>query len=286
MRLNIQDNNKNNIFSTILKQLKSFTSDITINCYKNNLYIQFLDNNHICLCEVSLSKKWFDIYNVNEEEILGLNTEILQKIIKCKNENDNILIEYHNNDDNLHIMFNNIDIDNSITKSFEVPLIELNSELINPSNNNENQADIKFESSSFFNLINELSMFSNRLDIDINEDEINMTSNGDSGKYTINVDIDKVEEFSIDEGAIITQSFNIRYFTLISTLSKICEYVNISVGEDSPMIILFNLDNKKEKDNKEEGEGEEEEEEEEEEEGEEECEPINFVRFFLAPIIV
>jgi proliferating cell nuclear antigen PCNA len=284
MRLNIEQSNKSTIFSTILKQLKSFTSDINIRFYKENFYIQFLDNNNICLCEVSLKNEWFDTYIVNDEELIGLNTEILQKIIKCKNDGDNIEINFHNNDDKIHFSFNNYNNDNSITKNFEVPLIDIDTQLIDVPNNTESQADIKFMSSTFFHLINELAMFSNILEFDVNETEIIMNSSGDQGKYCINVDIDKVEEFSIEEDAIINQSFSLRYFTLISSLSKISDYVNISIGENSPMIIMFNLDEVNNSDIVSVS-SEENEEDEDEDEDEEINQPNNFVRFFLAPIV-
>jgi proliferating cell nuclear antigen len=272
MKFNITDNKKSTIFSTIIKQLKSFTGDTNIYFYKDKFYIQFLDSNHICLCEIVLSKQWFDFYNSKQDDIIGLNTEILQKVIKCKQDNDHIEFNYHNNDDKLHISFHNMNEKNVIEKSFEVPLIDLNSELLNIPTDNESQTDIKISSNLFFHLINELALFSDTLTIDINENEINMISDGDSGKYNINVDIDKIEEFSIDEGALINASFSIKYFTMISSLSKISDFVNLSIGENKPMIIMFNIDDKdfnvSDSDS---------------EISANDDEPINFVRFFLAP---
>lgn len=277
MKLNINDNNKISIFSTIFKQLKNFTSDINIHFYNDKFYIQFLDNNHICLCETVLNKSWFDHYNVKNTETIGLNTDILQKIIKCKDDNDFIEFNYHNEDDRFHITFNNMDEQNSIQKSFDVPLVDLNSELLSIPNNNDSQTDIKMSSNIFFHLINELALFSDTLTLDINEEEIVMNSNGDSGKYSINVDIDKIEEFSIDEGAVINASFSIRYFTLISSLSKISQFVNLSIGEDCPMVIMFNLDENENINNNDSDT------ESETSNDDNNDLPTNYVRFFLAP---
>lgn len=276
MKLNLVDANKSIIFSNILKQLKSFTNDVNINFYKDKFYIQFLDTNHICLCELVLMKEWFNNYVVKDETHLGINTNILQKIIKCKGENDAIEIEYNTDADRMNMSFNNYDDKNIITKAFEVPLVEMDIDMLNIPENTESQADIKIQSSLFFHLINELALFSNNLNMEVNENEIYMNADGDSGKYSINVDIEKIEEFSIDEGANIKTTYSIKYFTLISNFSKISKYVNLSIGENTPIIITFNLDNCGVNDNDSLLNGTVIE--------DDDSEPENYIRFFLAPL--
>ena len=275
MRLVLVDNNKTVIFSNILKQLKSFTNDVCIHFKKDKFYIQFLDMNHVCLCELVLTKDWFNSYIVKEDDILGLNTTILQKIIKCKEEKDSIELEYSEDDDTMKLSFHNYDAKNIISKSFDVPLVELDTELLNIPDDTESEADIKIQSSIFFHLINELALFSNNLDMQISETKIVMNANGDSGKYSVNVDIEKIEEFSIDEGANIETSYSIKYFTLISNFAKISEYVNLSISENAPIIISFNLDNCGVKDSNSVVE---------ELIEEDDDEPENYIRFFLAPL--
>ena len=67
----------------IFRHLKGIVTDVNIVISKEKFYIQSMDSSHACLVEINIEASWFDNYEVDEDEVLGINSEILFKIIDC-----------------------------------------------------------------------------------------------------------------------------------------------------------------------------------------------------------
>ena len=65
-----------------------------------------MDSSHACLVEIKLTSGWFDKYTIKDDEVLGINSEILFKVIDCWKEGQEITIYTKKNNNNLFIDFN------------------------------------------------------------------------------------------------------------------------------------------------------------------------------------
>ena len=56
------------------------------------MYTQGMDNSHACLFELNLNNDWFNEYEIGEDETyrIGINCELLFKILNCLGEEQNI----------------------------------------------------------------------------------------------------------------------------------------------------------------------------------------------------
>ena len=94
----IQDKVKITKFATIFQYAKNFTESLTLYFSKDKMHIQAMDKAHVCLLDLHIQSTWFDLYEYDEEVeslFVGVNNELLYKIINTKQEQQQIKIEYH-----------------------------------------------------------------------------------------------------------------------------------------------------------------------------------------------
>ena len=88
-------------------------------------------------------------------------------------------------------------------KNFELPLINLETDIISVPQETEWDADFEIKSSVFQKLSHELVTFSDEVYLYCSEDTFSLSSEGDGGKYKININIDDLTCYSIDEECVI-----------------------------------------------------------------------------------
>jgi DNA polymerase III sliding clamp (beta) subunit (PCNA family) len=67
---------------TVLKKLNDYCIFI---CRVDELYVQTLDMNQICLCDLKISNDWFELYEGNDD-IISFDTSIVSKILSLYNK--------------------------------------------------------------------------------------------------------------------------------------------------------------------------------------------------------
>lgn len=282
--LKIDCEEKSDIFSNIFKNIKNFTTDVNINIQTDKFYTQFLDTNHICLGELELESGWFSEYDCDEDITLGINSEILTKILKCRGKNDNIEVKYNTNEnpDVLQISFFS-EVNKTLTKNYELPLMEIDTELIDIPKASQGQADIKMDTTLLSSLISELSSFGQDVSIKVTEENIIMETKEDGGKCKINIDIEKIEMFSIDEDTELDLCYSLKYISMIMGFSKVAKKIYFTLGEETPMMFQYSFDEESSKDDGDTSKEEQNNDDGDNDDGEEEFQSKSYIRMFLAP---
>ena len=57
----------------ILKVIKKSLTRRIFVFSKDEVYIQVMDNSHICLFDTHINRNWFEIYEVEDDEVISLN---------------------------------------------------------------------------------------------------------------------------------------------------------------------------------------------------------------------
>ena len=134
MNLEIQDCEKKNIFTKVLKYLTQFTSTVSIRCGKQNegtqdepkwvemFYIQGMDTSHVSLFELHLLHSWFNVFEVLQSVVFSLDIKLLAGILCFRDKEQNIKIELDDDGDKLYI---GLISEDSLNKEFQIPLIDL-----------------------------------------------------------------------------------------------------------------------------------------------------------------
>ena len=99
------------------------------------------------LFEIYLKESWFSEYEVDKQYSLGINCELVFKILNCLDENQNIKLEY-SDDDHLYITLYPRDGEQSITKEFQLPLVMMDNDIL-AIPDTDYSVDLKMVSSEF-----------------------------------------------------------------------------------------------------------------------------------------
>jgi proliferating cell nuclear antigen PCNA len=244
MHIEIHEKTKVEEFCCIFRDIKTFIEDVNIMFNSEKMYIQSMDSTHVMLLEVVLPNTWFDVYNVSEPITIGLKACFLQKIIKTRDKNQKIVwkMNMENDDDEcLHIHFYSDD-KTEFDKNFELPLIDIDSELLQIPDDNDDSGEIILSSEKFANLVSQLKDVGDILKFNVSEDCIIMSSeSSEKMKMQVKIEIDDITEFSIEENISICSSFSLRYIKDISAFYKISKFISLKITENKPMKFIYNL---------------------------------------------
>lgn len=242
---------------TIFSNLKRIVDNVMLIMDTDRLYIQEMNDTHACLVEVCLKSTWFDTFECDEHEKLGVNCHLLFKIIDCWKEGQTIQFSIKKNEDNLHINFEG---ENTISKAFVMPLMMLEHSPVTIPERDYN-VDFALKSSVFKELIAEHEIFSDNLNINCHDTHIIIEANGDSGKMQTIIKENDIEEMSIEENSKICAGYKTNYVSHVCSFSKLNDCIYIHMSLNSPLKMHYSLDDK------------------------DSFESMNYVRFYIAPVI-
>ena len=209
-----------------------------------------MDSNHICMIEVRLDDSWFDEYSVDSSDspIISLNTNVLQLILKCKHPNQQITMSYDGEPESLYIMFHDGTAD-EYTKEFEMPLIDLEVDTLHIPSDTQWESEFDMKSTVFQHLMSEMEMFNDTIALNCSEEEFEISAHGDHGKYKVKFNIDDLESYAIDEDTTVKTSYSVKYFTMVSSFSKLSKMLNVEASNNMPIKLTYNLGEDGDEDN-------------------------------------
>ena len=243
MNIAITNLQKAETFAAIFQHIKVFTDNVNIMFEAERMYIQAMDTSRVSIFEIVLPAAWFDKYEQTNaaNTTIGINTIILFKILNTRDKMQEITIDYsEDNTDKLFIHFtseNKAEFD----KHFEVALMDIESEIMQIPET-EYQAEFSIGSTVFANIINQLKLFGDSLDIKCNEEKIELCSNSmEQGKMSVEIQMDDLTSFVIDEGGELQLSFSLTFMHNICLYNKISKEMEVKIGADYPMKIVYQL---------------------------------------------
>jgi proliferating cell nuclear antigen len=241
MDIKINNHNKAELFASIFQNIKIFTEHISILCKPNGLYVQTMDSSRVSIIELTLPSTWFDLYSCEKDVVIGISSNILYKILNAREKSQHIQIIYEtDSNDSLSIHFTSEE-KNNFDKHFEVPLIDLEVEhMAIPTI--DYVAEFIVPSGIFSALITQLKMFGETMDIKCNENNIILFSNSpDSGKMSVEMNIDDLTSFAINEGEELNMSFSLNYLHHICSFNKLSKEIEIKLCNQYPLSIIYDL---------------------------------------------
>lgn len=272
MRIFINNPTKCEIFTAIIQNLRTFTENINIQFTEAGISVQTMDTSHISVVELMIPANWFTEYDCPESETLGIHFGILSKILATKDKSQSLTINHtKENDDKLEIHFISsplpIVIQNTVIESepitikvkksvvkpvkipdikiydthFEIPLIDIESEVIEipPI---DYAAEFSLSSTNFSNIVSQLRLFGDTMEIDCSEEKIVLYSHGvESGKMCVEINIDELTEFAINEGENLKISFALNYLHNICGFHKLTKEIQLKICDNYPLCAMYSL---------------------------------------------
>lgn len=242
MNIIINNAQKAESFTGIFQHMKAFTESINIMFEKERMYVQSMDHSRVSIFELFLPAEWFDTYEHTQPGtiVIGINSTILFKMLNTRDKSQQIHLQYTTEEDKLSLHFtgeNKADFD----KHFEVSLMEIDSEMMTIPEI-EYQAEFTIGSVNFASIINQLKMFGDSLDITCSEEKIMLySSNLEQGKMFVEIKMDDLSSFIIDEGSEINLSYSLNLMHNICLYNKLAKDIEVKFSADYPMKIVYLL---------------------------------------------
>ena len=267
MKITLENRKKVSQFGNILKHLKNFSQDIEIFINEDRLYAQGMDGSQAALFELVLKSDWFTSYDVDGDVVLGINCELIAKVLHCLNNNQTISIEHDNKRDKLTIKLIPREGEKCMFKEFSIPLFDLESQLMEIPDA-DYTADLEMDSQEFYQLVDEMSIFGDKLVVNCTGEEVKFTGKGNLGDMTALIKEDDILMYAVEEEANMTVEYRMSYLKTFTCFSRINSVVKLHMSENLPMKIQYDMDDVVDDD-----------------EDDEDIEAKNYVRFFLAPVV-
>jgi proliferating cell nuclear antigen len=248
MDILIQKSSKIDAFTAIFQCMKSFSNAVNVQFNHEGMYIQAMDNAHISILEIRLPNEWFCQYKCPDDPVvLGINTNMLYKILAARAPDQAIRIQYQVDADTVEIeMAVSSDTKTSTAsgfhRRFQAPLMDIESESLSIPNV-DYQVEMTLKSASLTTMIQQLRGFSETVNIKCTESQIQFVAESpDNGSMAVEITIDELVEFSIEEGCELDVFFALQYLHQVGSYGKIAPQVNLKFHTEYPLLLEYPLE--------------------------------------------
>lgn len=244
MNVIISNSQKAEVFTAMFQHIKGFTEHVNVQFEENRMYLQSMDAARVSVFEFILPSAWFDQYeHSNGSSIpLGINSTLFFKILNMREKNQIIQLIFDPEDnDKLFIHFTSED-KTVFDKHFELPLMDLDYELM-AIPDMECDAELTIPAVTFAGLVGQLRLFGDCIDIECSEEKIELKSFAEGmGKMSVNIDIEDLDSYAINEGEEMKLSFSLTMLNNICAYHKVSRNMEIQLMKNYPMKIIYSLD--------------------------------------------
>ena len=240
MKITITDLSKCEKFVAIFKQLKELTSTLSWGDDDEGVIIQGMDQTHVCMFQLVLGNTWFDGYTTSDSDIASFDIcpALLARFLNTRSEHQTIEITI-TTQDRIGIKFESSD-KSEFNKSFSLSLIDADQPEVSIPEM-EYTVELTLESKKLNTLVDQLALMSDSVNIHCDEETVRFTSEGLDGEMIVNIPHDDIEEFIIEEDAILNVVFSIGYMKKFCQYQKVSDNVELQISEEFPLMVTYKL---------------------------------------------
>jgi proliferating cell nuclear antigen len=242
MEIHIDNPQKAECFGTLFQHIKLLTEQINIIFDKTKMYVQAIDSSHVSILEITIPKEWFGKYALTSESNvkLGIRVGIFYKILSTRDSTQTVTLKYDiDNKDTLDILLNNEA--SLFNKQFSMPLIELDAEMMDIPEI-EYSVEMSLPSPNFAAIVTQLQYFGDNLEFHCTENNVVLSATSpEQGTMSVEIKIDDLNAFAIEEGYDMKLSFSLKYIHVICLYNKIAKEMEIKLHKDYPVRIEYRL---------------------------------------------
>jgi proliferating cell nuclear antigen len=231
---------QSNAIRILFEALKDILTDVNLQISQDGLKIISMDGSKQAIVNLKLEANKFERFYCSKSMLAGLNMTSLYKIIKSI-KNSDIITFYilENSSTKLHIEIENKEKKTKILTVLK--LLDIDEDILDIPN-------IAFEtvktmpSNDFQSYIRELSIITNKVTLESNNNTFSLSGEGDFAETKINIgDSNSGEEIETNHHAIGT--FYIKYLLLFTKSTNLCTTVEIYLKNKYPLILVYNVAN-------------------------------------------
>ena len=243
MIITIKDSTKCETFVNIFQHLKLFSQNVNLTFREDELFMQGMDSSHVSIFELKIASNWFDIFEVSESIVIGINSSTLFRIMNTRTSSQIIHLDIR--DDDFYVeLKNEEDKKDDFNKYFKIPLMDIDSEIMQIPDT-EYDLNMGMASKKFKTLIDQLGEFGDTIDVIYSDDNIYLKSTSiEEGEMKTEIKLDDLEECEVTEDMALLASFATKYLKNMTQFQKIANNIKISISNDIPIKISYIINDK------------------------------------------
>jgi proliferating cell nuclear antigen PCNA len=241
MRVIIENKSKLETFVGIFQLLKNWSSHINMQFEKDKLYIQSIDKSHICFANIEIKNKWFSEFDCSTNHKISVDSTHLAILMGYALKHNKLELKFEEESDKLCINFlSSKENKGGFEHFFELNLIDVNEHSLDIPNV-DYDVEFTIPSKKLVDVLLELNTFGSDLNIKCSETLVELNANGDFTKLKVNIPIDDLDEYVINEGEDINISFSLNHLSKMCTSMKLSSTINVALSRENPMLLKYNL---------------------------------------------
>ncbi|KAH7100365.1 proliferating cell nuclear antigen, N-terminal domain-containing protein [Auriculariales sp. MPI-PUGE-AT-0066] len=166
----------------LLDSIKELVTDANFECNEEGLKLQAMDNSHVALVSVQLTKDGFSKFRCDRPMPLGVNLASLTKVLKCAKDNDQVKLTAGDSADILKLRFS--DKAQARVSNYEMKLMDIDmDELGIPET--EYDATITMSASEFGRIVRDLSNLGESVRVEVSKEGIRFSADGEAANGSV-----------------------------------------------------------------------------------------------------
>ena len=228
---------QSNAIRILCEALKDILTDVNLQISKEGIKIMAMDGSKAAIINLKLEANKFEEFYCKHDIKAGLNMTSLHKIIKSIKNNDILTLYIETNQSN-KLCIEIVNKEKKTTILTQLKLLDIDEDILEIPN-------IKFDSvitmpsNDFQSYIRELSIITNKVQIQSIDSQFSLFGKGDFAETKINIgEISNVSSVNIE-----TEIFNLKYLLLFTKSTNLCTTVEIYLKNKFPLILIYNVAN-------------------------------------------
>lgn len=229
--------------TSILKNsLQSISNIITEGVFQFNedgVELVAADPAMVAMVDFRMDQEAFDAYECDEPEKVGVNIEDFYSIIRRAGSNDAITLSLNEDESKLTVT-----MENDSTRNFSLALLNLDASDIPSQDDLEFTVHADLTTEVLDNAIGDAAVVSDQITVGTDGDALTVTADGDNSNidFTIQQGSNGLLELETDGAA--SSMFALDYLSKIIKAKKLSDTVSISLADDFPMRLDFEIPEK------------------------------------------
>lgn len=229
-----------------IEALKELLPDTNMDLNPGGIRILSMDPMHTTLVDMNLSKDTFEVFHCLQKQTIGINMVNFFKLIKTVSNNDILTLFIEKNDMN-HL---GIHIENEQKKSkttFKLNLLDLSSNV--SSVPVQFKPSITMKSTDFQKICRDMYTISDEIEMKCVAGQFILTCKGDFAQQetilgessTCDMTIATTVDENGQEVDIVQGNFSLKYLTLFTKCTNLCQTIQIYFKNDYPLIVCYQV---------------------------------------------
>lgn len=223
------------LFSLLIQHLAVYAEYIRITVTLEECLVVAVNESQTSLCNMKLVPEWFSEYTVTSSMTLTIRTSILYKIMHVLDDTQPVALQFHTNE----LVIKGKSLQSDVV--YTIPSLHIDIPDIDVPEDIEYAADITMPSKTWCSVLEHLMIVGEDCSFTVEEDSMQFRACGDYGSTHIDVTIEEMNSYVVEENIKLELHFHLKLLHIVSLFHKMSDVIEIHVSSDMPLVLQYTM---------------------------------------------